>query len=307
MIYLDALDGSDVLDSHRHGEFAWHYAPRFAFEVARRLRRPAVFEMSTFTHHLWCIRSRYAAWDHPNRSYKRFVDLHCAANEESRRMFLPGELGWWALKGWNGSQTEPTFADDIEYLLAKGLATDTGFALMGIDPKTAAATPGAAAPGRADPALGDTATLGPGARGGQGPAPRAGGRVHARGRPRSRDGRFRPVEYAPHRIEATDERTRTWQVDNRHGPQPLALRIEPLTGGLASTTPPATRCSPTSATPPTSPRGPPQQGVTARWEPVRDVRQDRAGQRPLPPHQPGQRPEGCMGEVREDLRSRRST
>ena len=141
MIYLDALDGSDVLDSHRHGEFAWHYASRFAFEIARRLQRPAVFEMSTFTHHLWCIRSRYAAWDHPNRSYKRFVDLHCAANEESRRMFLPGELGWWALKGWNGSQTEPTFADDIEYLLAKGLATDTGFALMGIDPKTAAATP----------------------------------------------------------------------------------------------------------------------------------------------------------------------
>ena len=141
MIYLDALDGSDVLDSHRHGEFAWHYAPRFAFEIAKRLRRPAVFEMSTFMHHLWCIRSRYVAWDHPNRSYKRFVDLHCAANEESRRMFLPGELGWWALKGWNGAQTEPTYADDIEYLLAKGLATDTGFALMGIDPKTAAASP----------------------------------------------------------------------------------------------------------------------------------------------------------------------
>ena len=185
MIYLDALDGSDVLDPHRHGEFAWHYAGRFAFEVARRLRRPAVFEMSMFTHHLWCIRSRYAAWDHPNRSYKRFVDLHCAANEENRRMFLPGELGWWALKGWNGSQTEPTFADDIEYLLAKGLATDTGFALMGIDPRTAAATPALPRPGRAHPALGDAAPVRPGARGHQGPAPRTPCRVHARGRSRS--------------------------------------------------------------------------------------------------------------------------
>ena len=41
-------------------------------------------EMSTFHHHLWCVRSRYCAWDHPNRSHKRFIDLHIAENENSR-------------------------------------------------------------------------------------------------------------------------------------------------------------------------------------------------------------------------------
>jgi hypothetical protein len=268
MIYLDALDGSDVLDPHRHGEFAWHYGSRFAFEIAQRLRKPAVFEMSTFSHHLWCIRSRYVAWDHPNRSYKRFVDLHCVANEESRRMFLPGELGWWALKDWTGAQTEPTFADDIEYLLAKGLATDTGFALMGIDPKSAAAKP--ALPRMAE-LIRRWETL------------RLSGRVPAALEDRLREPgaeftlegdvgsnwTLRPVEYAPHRVEASDERTRSWQVVNRHGPQPLALRIEALLAAGPHDAP----GNPVLADfhdPADFPLRAAQEGVAARWEPSRD-------------------------------------
>ena len=268
MIYLDALDGSDVLDNHRHGEFAWHYAPRFAFEIAKRLRRPAVFEMSTFMHLLWCIRSRYVAWDHPNRSYKRFVDLHCIANEESRQMFLPGELGWWALKGWNGAQTEPTFADDIEYLLAKGLATDTGFALMGIDPKSAAATP-------ALPRLADLIRRWETLRlSGQVPAAIK-DRLRVPGAEFSLEGdlaagwTLHPVEYAPHRIEAADDRTQSWQVVNRHGRQPLALRIEAsLAAGSydASGNPVLADFS----NPADFPTRAVQQGVSAQWEPVHD-------------------------------------
>ncbi len=269
MIYLDALDGSDVLDPHRHGEFAWHYASRFAFEVARRLHRPAVFEMSMFTHHLWCLRSRYAAWDHANRSYKRFVDLHCAANEESRRMFLPGELGWWALKGWGGSQTEPMFADDMEYLLVKGLATDTGFALMGIDPKTAAANP--ALPRLAE-LIRRWETL------------RLSGRVSAAVKDRLREPgaeftlegdveagwALRPVVSVRHRLEATDERTRSWQVTNPYGPRPLALRIEPLTLACAHDVPsnPVLADFRDDADFPARAAAP---GVSAQWEPAHDV------------------------------------
>ena len=104
MIYLDALG------RRRHPgrrAWSWHYGSRFVFEVWQRLKKPALMEMSTFHHHLWYVRSRIWAWDHPTRSHKRFIDLHCADNENNRRMFLPGELGWWALKNWTGPQGEP--------------------------------------------------------------------------------------------------------------------------------------------------------------------------------------------------------
>ncbi len=124
MIYFDALDGEDILGG---AQWSWHYGSRFVYEVWQRLKKPALMEMSTFHHHLWCVRSRLCAWDHPVRSHKRFIDLHNADNENSRRMFLPGELGWWALKSWSGPQGEPTFADDIEYLMTKGSGRRYGF------------------------------------------------------------------------------------------------------------------------------------------------------------------------------------
>jgi hypothetical protein len=138
MIYLDALDGEDILGG---AENAWHYGSKFVFEIWKRLDHPALMEMSTFHHHLWTVRSRLGAWDHPTRSHKRFIDIHCAANEENRRMFLPGQLGWWAVKTWSGGQGEPTFSDDIEYLCCKALATDTGLSLMGVDPENITQAP----------------------------------------------------------------------------------------------------------------------------------------------------------------------
>ncbi|MCB1471042.1 MAG: hypothetical protein KDK08_28645, partial [Rhizobiaceae bacterium] len=131
MIYLDALDGEDILGGHENG---WHYGSKFVYEIAKRLDRPALMEMSTFHHHLWVVRARHGAWDHPTRSHKKFIDIHSQANEQIRRNFLPGQLGWWAFKTWTGPQGEPTFPDDIEYLMGKCLGTDTGFSLMGIDP-----------------------------------------------------------------------------------------------------------------------------------------------------------------------------
>ena len=131
MMYLDALDGEDILGGRENG---WHYGSKFVFQLWSRLRRPALMEMSTFHHHLWYVRSRMGAWDHPTRGHKRFIDIHCRANEDLKRMFLPGHLGWWAIKTWTGTQGEPTFADDIEYLLCKCIGTDVGFSIMGINP-----------------------------------------------------------------------------------------------------------------------------------------------------------------------------
>jgi hypothetical protein len=82
MIYLDALDGGDTVAGR---ENAWHYQAKFAFEICRRLEKPAIMEMSTFHHHLWYVRSRMGAWDHPQLSHKQFIDIHCRANAGLQR------------------------------------------------------------------------------------------------------------------------------------------------------------------------------------------------------------------------------
>ena len=130
-IYFDALDGEDVLGG---AENSWHYGSAYVFEVAKRLDHPVLMEMSTFHHHLWFVRSRMGAWDHPSRCHKQFIDLHVAGNADNARMFLPSNLGWWAFKTWGGPQIEQTFPDDIEYLCAKALGTDSGLSLVAYDP-----------------------------------------------------------------------------------------------------------------------------------------------------------------------------
>lgn len=131
MIYLDALDGEDILGGVENG---WHYGSSFAFELCSRLHKSALLEMSTFHHHLWYVRARMGAWDHPRRSHKKFIDIHCEANKSCEHMFLPANLGWWAVKTWTEAEGEATFVDDIEYLCCKSLGTGAGLSLMGIDP-----------------------------------------------------------------------------------------------------------------------------------------------------------------------------
>ncbi|MHB0956201.1 MAG: hypothetical protein ACYC0X_07470 [Pirellulaceae bacterium] len=224
MIYFDALDGEDILGG---AEWGWHYGSRFVYEVWQRLKKPALMEMSTFHHHLWCVRSRLCAWDHPVRAHKRFIDVHNADNENSRRIFLPGELGWWALKNWTGPQGEPTFADDIEYLMTKGLADDTGFALMGIDPTTAksvAALPRLAAIIKRYEDLRHSGQV-PAALRGQLRQPGAEFTLEG---DVSTGWRFLPVEYAKHRVEDSAGPTATWSAANKFTAQPLRMRIEAL-------------------------------------------------------------------------------
>jgi hypothetical protein len=224
MIYLDALDGGDTVAGR---ENAWHYQSKFAFEICKRLNEPAIMEMSTFHHHLWYIRSRMGAWDHPTRSHKRFIDIHCQANAGLRQQFLPGNLGWWAFKTWQGITGEPTHTDDIEYLCGKALANNYGLSLMGISPATVhtiPALPRLATIVRRYECLrhadyfnetvkerlrkpGDEFTLFQAASG---------------------DWQFRPVQYDKHKFSGSDRDTRRWTINNRFGDQPLQLRIEAL-------------------------------------------------------------------------------
>ncbi len=145
MIYLDALDGEASVNGRRNG---WHYGGKFAHELFKRLKKPALMEMATFHHHLWYVRSRVGAWDAPQRGFKRFIDCHVASNDRDRRMFMPGHLGWWyanqrmkwsRAEGWHDAgklsvYSETQFTDDIEYLAGKALATDVCFSLGGIWP-----------------------------------------------------------------------------------------------------------------------------------------------------------------------------
>lgn len=133
MLYLDALDGADILAGP---ENAWHYSAKFVYELTRRLAKPPVMEMSTFSHHLWCVRSRMQAWDCPARAAKQFVDCHVAQNRQWKNAFLPTHLGWWGVFQWNGIQPERSMPDDLEYLCAKALATDSSLSyIVGFTPK----------------------------------------------------------------------------------------------------------------------------------------------------------------------------
>lgn len=226
MIYLDALDGGDAVAGR---ENAWHYESKFTFEIVKRLKRPAIMEMSTFHHHLWYVRSRMGAWDHPNRSHKQFIDLHCAANASLGRQFLPGNLGWWAFKTWQGPMGEPTHTDDIEYLAGKALGNNYGLSLMGINPSNVDSIP-------ALPRLAGIVQQYERLRHANYFSDAVKERLRTPGEEfaltERDDGEweFRPVCYDKHRMQGSDGRSKHWTVANRFEGQPLQLRIETLTG-----------------------------------------------------------------------------
>ena len=228
MIYLDALDGEDILGG---GANSWHYGSKFVFEIARRLEKSALFEMSTFHHHLWYVRARMGAWDHPSRSHKRFIDVHCAANRGGARMFLPMNLGWWAVKVWSPgahvTQIEPTFPDDIEYLMGKCLANDMGFALMGVNPGNIGGIP---AYQRLAPIFRQYEEL---RHAGYFPESikaevRVPGDEFTLEQNADGNWQFRPVQYAKHKVQGIDGSSNTWVMQNRFADQPLQLRIQAL-------------------------------------------------------------------------------
>ncbi len=227
MIYLDALDGEDILGG---GENGWHYGSKFAFELFSRLKKSPLLEMSAFHHHLWYIRSRMGAWDHPTRGHKTFIDIHCAANREIDKMFLPTQLGWWAIKTWSGIQGEPTFSDDIEYLCGKALANGSGISIMGINPEN-----------RNKPIYHRLAgiiknyeTLRRSHYFGEEIQKklRVPGDEFTLQQDEKNQWRLHPATYDRHKAEGSNPGSLTWNVTNLHPAQPLKLRLEALTAAL---------------------------------------------------------------------------
>ena len=184
-------------------------------------------EMSVFHHHLWFVRSRMGAWDHPRRGHKQFIDLHAQANDGCRRIYLPAHLGWWAASTWSGAHGRPTFPDDIEYLCCKSIGTDAGFSLMGIDPLTM----------RESPALSRLARViqrYEHVRAANVLPESVKARLRAPGEEftltRGPDGEhsFAPIRYTQHKVVALDGWSNVWTTGNEFERQPAGLRIEAL-------------------------------------------------------------------------------
>jgi hypothetical protein len=228
MIYLDALDGEGILAGP---EWSWHYGSQFVFEIAKRLNKPALFEMSTFHHHLWYVRARMGAWDCDLRAHCRAIDVHLAANQQAAPMLLPMNLGWWTVKTWEDgpwvTQIDPTFPEDVEYLMGKCLGADMGFSLMGVNPDNFDKTP---AYQRLAPIFKEYESL-----------------RHANTVPESIKARLRtpresfvmtknsqgaasftPADYTKHKVSGADDGSSKWAVRNRFDAQPLRVRIEAL-------------------------------------------------------------------------------
>ncbi|MEO6181871.1 MAG: hypothetical protein ABIP71_01940, partial [Verrucomicrobiota bacterium] len=131
-IYLDAIDGSSIL---RGDEENWYWANKFVVEIQKRLKKPVGMEMSSMGHHFWQYRTRWQAWDYPQRGHKRFIDLH--AEGVNGGLLLPLHLGWWGFQSFNPPQIEPSYPDVMENLGAKLIGWDAGISLTaGVDRET---------------------------------------------------------------------------------------------------------------------------------------------------------------------------
>ena len=177
-------------------------------------------EMSTFHHHLWYVRSRLGAWDHPTRSHKQFIDLHVSGNAANERMFLPSNLGWWTFMTWVGPQGEPTFPDDIAYLCQKAIGTDSGLSLVSYDP----AKPGHQ---RLAAVMKEYEGL---RRAGYFPQAvkdllRKPGEEYTLVRDASGRVTLAPVEYAKHKVLGLAEGGAAWETTNRFTAQAVGLRV----------------------------------------------------------------------------------
>lgn len=125
-LYLDAIDGASIL---RGNEECWYWADKFVLEIQKRLQRPVGMEMSAMWHHFWQYRTRWQAWDYPQRGHQRFIDLHAQAVNGG--LLLPLHLGWWNFQSFDPPQVEPTYPEVIEYLGSKLVGWNAGISLTG--------------------------------------------------------------------------------------------------------------------------------------------------------------------------------
>lgn len=221
-IYLDAIDGASIL---RGADECWYWADKFVFEIQRRLKKPVGMEMSAMWHHFWQYRTRWQAWDLPQRGHLRFVDQHAAAVNGG--LMLPLHLGWWDFQSFNPPQIEPSFPEIMETLGARLVGWDAGLSLTGgIDREKLRSVPLFR---RAVEILRQSEELR--RYGYVDAATRAQLREPGRGFALVRDGnrtRFQRSEPATHLAALAAPDSLIWTVTNPFAEQPLRVRIEAL-------------------------------------------------------------------------------
>jgi hypothetical protein len=222
-IYLDAIDGSSIL---RDPDESWYWASKFVFDIQKNLKKPAGMEMSAMWHHFWQYRTRWQAWDYPQRGHKRFIDIHAASVNGG--LLLPLHLGWWNFQQFNPPQVEPTYPDVIEYLGARLIGWDAGISLTGsIDRARLDEVPlfhldvnilRTCEELRRSNAFDENirAKL------------RQPGKEFSLFQDAAGKWRFRPANYDSHKISISEPWTTSWTAQNPFGEQPVKFRLEVL-------------------------------------------------------------------------------
>jgi hypothetical protein len=222
-IYLDAIDGSSIL---RGPDECWYWADKFVFDIQKHLNKPVGMEMSAMWHHFWQYRTRWQAWDYPQRGHKRFIDIHAASVNGG--LLLPLHLGWWNFQHFNPPQVEPTYADVIEYLGAKLIGWDAGISLTGgIDHNRLSAVPlfrravdilRTCEELRRDNTFDETAKA----------QLRQPGKEFSLACDDSGKWRFRPSVHESHTASCAEPWSLSWTAQNPFGEQPAKFRLEAL-------------------------------------------------------------------------------
>jgi hypothetical protein len=218
MIYMDGAEGMAG---------GWYGEARMRQAIFEKLNRPALVEASSWGYHAWPFHSRIGAWDYPNWGLKRFIDIHCRANEAYRRStLLPAQLGWWAIFGPDRNR-DAELPDEVEYLCTKALAYDMPMSFQAIEPGDRPQN------ARQDEYL---ATIG------QYERLRLAGHFPEAVKQRLRQEKaefrlvqtgeglwqFVPTDYAVHKVTGLSDGSGSWTVDNRFADQPVKLRIQAL-------------------------------------------------------------------------------
>jgi hypothetical protein len=229
-IYLDAIDGSSIL---RGGDECWYWADKFVVEIQRRLKKPVGMEMSAMWHHFWQYRTRWQAWDYPQRGHKRFIDLHAA--EVNGGLLLPLHLGWWGFQSFNPPQIEPSYPDVMENLGAKLIGWDAGISLTaGVDRETLRKTPlfqRAVEILRTCEELRHANTFDEATKA----KLREVGKEFALFKDAAGKPRFRRAQSQSQTVALAEPWTLSWQVTNSFAAQPARFRIEALMSAASAT------------------------------------------------------------------------
>jgi len=218
MIYMDGAEGMIG---------GWHGVATMRRAIFRKLKRRVLVEASEWGRESWVFHSRLGAWDYPNWGLKAFIDSHCRATIQYRRLhLLPAQLGWWAIFGSNRHH-DAELPDEVEYLCCKAMALDAPMSFQalapGPRPQNARQEEYLAMIGRyerlrlsrhfSQAVRRRLAEPGAEFRLCRGPA-----------------GRWQllPTDYAVHKVTGLPDGTDTWTVTNRFAAQPPALRIQAL-------------------------------------------------------------------------------